>query len=1028
MTLRWLLSGLLIASIYTAGAQSAVGTWTNTGPIQFPVNASGQVNGMGRVCQIKFHPADSMKMYVVSASGGLFISNDNGNTWAPTPGTEQLPTTQCSAVCVDYTNDNILYLSTGDQNYYDDDYGIWKSIDGGNTWNPANTDIGNRMAIDIIMDPTDHNTLIAATDDGIWKTTNAGSTWTETLAGQQMRSMKQRPGSNHVLYAAQDSLFFISNDMGSTWTNITSGVVVPTMNEGMRIAVTPADTNLVILGTTDGYGQILKSVDGGLTFTNIYSSTTQCIVCYDSTVTSGSQGYYNFNLTINPANANELLLVSHCVWRSVDGGNTWSWRTQWYDQVHTDMHDIEFNPYNLSQRFNANDGGFWMSTDSLATTWTPRSNGLAATEIYHAAQSQLIRQMISIGTQDNGELYFDDTWKTNRGGDWGARNSFDYLGNATVYYLNTGNRRNLLPLGGDQTFDCPFVPDNNANIEFAPALPDVAFAGKDSLWRSTNINIDSPTWTLLYVPGGDYIQSIASCRADSNILYFVSDNNNLYRSDNALSASPSFTIYPAPYYTNVAASIATDKYNPNIVYMSCNDSVFLSSDKGATWTDISGTLPGLNILRIISDDYSHAQRLFVCEGNYVYYKDSATTTSSPWNATTGLPTIPQFTDFMIYNDSTAASILRVSTYGRGVWECNIHNNEPPVGDFAASQQYICPGDTVTFNKNIYGNSSAFSWSFPGGVPATSTADSPVVVYPATGNYNATLTIYGAAGNDTVIKTAYIVVSNGTEASLTEGFEEASFPPNPQWYQLSQSGILWQQSAAAGGFGLSAHSMYFDNFDNSTNGSHDRIVTPKTDLTYATSAYVTFDVAYAFYSGYHDSLQVEISTDCGETFTSIYERDSASLATAPDTSGSFVPAAAEWRKDSISLNAFLGSGILLAFDNIGHYGQNLYIDNVNINVTYPPTLSVNTPVGGNSIQVYPNPSTGITKITGTGLKANNEVITCYNAIGAVVSRNQATVTNGVLNASVNLTGMIPGIYEMIVQGDDGSITVKQIVLQ
>ena len=1022
MNLRVLLCVVFVTVVFRMDAQT-VGTWSDTGPLLFPVNVSGQVNGMGRVSQIKFHPTNPMKMYAVSASGGLYISNNNGATWAPTPGTEVLPTTQCSAVCIDYTNDSIIYLSTGDQNYYSEDYGIWKSTNGGITFNPANVNIGNRMAVEIIMDPVNHNTLIAATDDGIWKTTNGGSTWTETFAGSQFKSMKQKPGSNTTLYAATGSNFYRSTNMGTTWTNITAGVVVPTGNEGIRIAVTPADTNLVILGTTGGYGEILKSTNGGTTFTNIYTSTTQCIVCYDSTITSGSQGYYNFNLTINPANPNELLLVSHCVWRSTDGGNTWSWRTQWYDQMHTDMHDIEFNPYNLTQRFDANDGGVWMSTDTLATKWTPRSDGLAATEIYHAAQSPLIRQMVSIGTQDNGELYFDGTWKTNRGGDWGSHNAIDYLGNATVYYMDQGNRRNLLPLGGDMSFNSPFVPNNNANIEFVPAMPDLAFAGKDSLWRSTNLNTSSPTWTMLYVPGGDNIQGIASCRADSNILYFVTDNNNIYRSDNALAATPTFVAITTPGSTNAAASIATDKHNSNIVYLTCNSSVYRSVNKGVTWTNITGALPALNILKIIADDNSATERLFVCEGNYVYYKDNTTTT---WTNTTGMPTIPQITDFMIYNDSTSASILRLSTYGRGVWECNIFNNLPPVGNFVADKQYLCPGDTVHYSKTMYGPATSFIWSFPGGTPATSTADSPTVVYSTPGSYNATLTIFGSTGNDTVIKVAYIVVSNGAVASLTEGFEETTFPPNAQWYQVSQSGNMWQQSAAAGGYGASGHSMFFDNFDNDAGGRHDRIITPKIDLTYATAAYVKFDVAYSYYSGYHDSLEVEVSTDCAKTFNVIYEKDSNVLATAPDTTTSFVPTATEWRTDSISLNAYLGAGMQLAFDNIGHYGENLYIDNINIHVTYPPNLSVvNTPNTGD-IAVFPNPTHDLIAIKGTGIKATSETIICYNATGALVSRKTVPVTTGILEAAINLAALPPGVYELKIQGDDGSVIVRQVI--
>lgn len=1003
-------------------AQS-VGNWRNTGPIQFPVNETGQVDGMGRVSQIKFHPSNPAKIYAVSSSGGLFVTTDTGNTWAPTPGTELLPTTACASVCIDYTNDSILYLSTGDQNYYDDWYGIYKTTNGGITWSPANTSIGGRMAVEIIMDPLNHNTLIAATDDGIWKTTDGGATWTETLSSLAFKSMKQRPGSAHVLYAATGSLFYKSNDMGSSWTNITSGISVPTGNEGIRIAVTPADTNIVFLGTTGGYGIIMKSTDGGATFSTIYSSTSQCIVCYDSTITSGSQGYYNFNLNVNPSNPNELLLVSHCVWRSVDGGNTWSWRTQWWNQVHTDMHDIAFDPYDLTKRFNANDGGVWLSQDTLATYWVPKSTGLSATEMYHAAQSPIDRQMISAGTQDNGEMYYDGIWKCNRGGDWSPRCGIDYLGNNTVYY-EYGYRRNLSPLGGDYTYNPPFTTTPEFNIEFLSSMHNTAFVATDSVWRSMNISADSPSWTFL-VTTGENVMAIASCKADSNILYVVTNDGYLLRSDNALAATPSFTTLSAPAATNVSASITTNKHNSNIVYLSCGNTIYRSVNKGVSWTNITYTLPSINIFKVISDDYSSTERLFVCEGSYVYYKDNTTTT---WTLTTGLPTIMQITDMMIYNDSTSASILRLSTYGRGAWECNIENNLPPSGSFSANQLYICPGDTVRYQKNLYGNITSFSWSFPGGTPATSVSDSPVVVYATPGVYNATLTVFGTFGNDTIIHTTYINVSKGTIAPIVEGFEESFFPPSPEWVLKSQSGTNWQQTPAAGGYGLSAHSMIFDNFDNDGGGHHDRILLPKVDLTYATAAYIKFDVAYSYYPGYRDTLEVDISTDCGNSFSTIYLKDTDLLATAPDTTASFIPTATEWRTDSISLNAFLGNGIQLAFDNVGHYGQNIYIDNVNIKVTIPPNLSSEQISKAGKITVYPNPATNEITIAGDGINGNKVTVTCYNILGVPIAHKTEYLNNGILNTILNVANLPRGLYEIRVQSETSESFIEKVVLQ
>ncbi len=998
-----------VLSLGAAVAQPAVGTWSDTGPVPFPINVSGQVNGMGRVSQIKFHATNPAKRYAVSSSGGLFISVDTGKTWTHTPGTDVLPTTACSAVCIDYTDDNILYLSTGDQNYYSDWYGMYKSIDGGTTWNPSNIGIGTRMSVDIVMDPTNHNAIVAATDDGIWKSPDAGATWTKTLDSGQLRSMKVRPGSSSVLYAATGYNFFKSHDMGSTWTLISTGVTVPSGNEGIRIAVTPADTNLVYLGTTGGYGTILRSTDGGNSFSLIYANDSQCIVCYDSTVASGSQGYYNFNLCVNPINPNELLLGSHCVWRSTDGGITWSWRTQWWHQIHTDMHDLEFDPYVPNRRWNANDGGVWASTDTLATTWSPSCYGLAATEMYHSAQDPTVRQLVSAGTQDNGELYYDGAWKCNRGGDWGARCNMDYLGKGTVYYDN-GSRRDLSPLSGDYTYDAPYTVTNTFHIEFSKMLPNTAVIGTDSIWTSRNINSSSPSWTFLETLGED-IQSVAMSKADSNTLFAVTNNNHLLVCTNLLSGSPTFSVLGTPAATNVAACVTTDKHAANVVYLSCGTTLYRSTDHGATWANITYTLPTYNILKVISDDYSTTERLFVATGSYIFYKDNTTTT---WTLTSGMPTVAGFTDMNVYNDSTSASILRLSTYGRGAWECNIFNNYPPSGMFASNKQQLCVGDTVVYKKDAYGSVTSFQWLFPGGIPATSTADSPMVIYASSGLYNATLILTGTYGNDTIKYSNYINVSAGDTGSFVEGFEESSFPPIG-WTQQSASGLTWAWADSIGGYGASLHSAYFNNFNNDAGGNHDRFILPRLDLTFALSAYMKFDVAYSYYPSYKDSLLVDVSTDCGRTFTTVYIKDSSILATAPDTTQFFVPSATEWRTDSVNLNAFLGNSVEVAFDNVGHYGQNIYIDNVDIMVVNPPLGLANTQSKAFQAYCFPNPASNELNVAYNGMPVGKMTLAVMDIAGRVLREQDFHIAASAGTVSVPINDLAIGAYFVIVSG-------------
>ncbi len=1020
MRLRLVMFLLLAIQSDRLCAQTTIGNWVNTGPILFPVNVSGQVNGMGRVSQVKFHPNNSQKMYAVSASGGLFISLNNGLSWAPTAGTEVLPQTSCSSVCIDYTNDSIIYLSTGDANYYGDSYGIWKSTNGGLSFASCNNNIGNRMAVEILMDPLNHNTLIAATTDGIWKSTNAGLNWTETHVGDAFKDMKRKPGSNSTVYAVSGLNYYISNDFGSNWTNITNGLLIPQNNGGLRLAVSAADTNVVYIATTDSDGVVMRSTDGGLNFSVVYADTSQCLVCYDQSPASGSQGNYNFSLTANPLNANEVILVSHCVWRSTDGGSTWSKRTSWWNECHTDMHDIEFNPYNNSQRFNANDGGVWLTTDTACTLWHPRSDGLSATEVYHAAQSNLIRQMVSSGTQDNGELYFDNVWKCNRGGDWGPVCNFDFLPGANVYYVGSGNRRSLQPLGGDQSYNSPFSPTNNAAIEFYENMTNMAFIAADSLWRSTDINTSSPSWSLIG-PFNETVQSMSLCHADSNLLYVVTNNNHIHKSINALAATPIFTTISTPYSNNNGASIATYKPNANVVYISCNNRVYRSGNKGLTWTNITYNLPNLNIRKIIVDDYSSTERVFVNMGSYVYYKDN---TSNTWTITNSIPTVPNVTDMMCFNNGTSASILRLSTYGRGVWELNINNNLPPVADFASDKQYICPGDTVHYFKTIFGPYNSFVWNFPGGNPSTSTADSPVVIYAGNGNFDARLIALSNTGNDTMLKTNYIVVSNGYGNTVQEGFEGSTFTP-AGWETQVNSGLNWQRVDTVGGYGLSLHCAFYDNFNHDAGGKQDRLITPQLDLNNALYAFITFDVAYCYYPGYRDTLEVSVSTDCNRSFTPLYLKDTTLLATAPNTGNFFVPTATQWRTDTVWLTPYLGQSISVAFNNIGHYGQTLYIDNVNLNAQFTGIKNIN--VAG-QLQVYPNPAHTNLKVKASGLSGSKVYIEVLNIVGTVVKSQWLNVSAGELNTVVNVQGWVPGMYQIKLQSEDGGRMTTPFIVQ
>ena len=949
---------LLIAIFTFLSLPAAAQSWKQTGPVNFPVNVSGQINGIGRVTQIKFHPSLPNKLYVTSASGGLFNSNDNGNSWT-LMGTDKFPATACASLCVDYTDDNIIYLSTGDPNYYGTDFGIYKTTNAGVTWAPANTGIGNRMALEMLMDPSNHNIVVAVTNDGIWRTTDGGTSWTIVKSGGNFRDMKRRPNTN-TLYAVTQSQFWISNDFGINWSQVTAGLVIPAGTNGLRLGVSAANNNILYLLANGSNGVLFKSTNAGTSFVQTYSSATQCIVCYNSAPASNGQGNYNLGMCADPFDANHIYVVAHCLWESNDGGTSFQQKTEWYAILHTDHHQVEVNPYDVNQLWNVNDGGVWKRRGLNDSLWDPKSDGIGATEIYQAGQSTVNKKIISIGTQDNGELYYDGIWKTNRGGDWGSRIYFDYTPESMGYYLATGERRTFAPYGGSNTYNSPFTVTNNSRIAFHPNKLDLALLAKDTVFRTLNLSASSPAWTNIFATT-NAIRDISISTADSTIAYVVSNNAKFTRINNLLGTPVSIT-FNTPNSTSSRGSVAAVKGNVNVVYISCNNKMYRSADQGANWTDITYNLPGTNILKIYHDDFSLDETIYVCTGNKVYSKNI---TAITWtDITYNLPSIANITDFMIYNSGNITSKLRVSYYGRGVWEYTMHSNYPPIANFTSNKTYVCPGQQIQFTDQSDGDNLVYNWNFPGGTPSSSALQNPLVTYSTAGIYSVTLTVTNANGSNVKTFSNYIIVGNGTPQLVSEGFQGASFPPAAWTLEDDgNDGLNWYRSNAAGGFGNSSRSIAFDNYNNDTQGKKDQLHLPVLNLTSFSSAKLIFDVAYAPYdlNSYLDSLRIGVSTDCGTTFTYLYTKFGTSLATAPVNTGStFVPLPNQWRTDTVLLNNYLASNnLLIAIENVGRFGQQLFIDNVNLQLNPTSKFTVNdtTICAGTSVS-FTDQSTGL----------------------------------------------------------------------
>jgi serine protease len=341
--------------------------------------------------------------------------------------------------------------------------------------------------------------------------------------------------------------------------------------------------------------------------------------------------------------------------------------------------------------------------------------------------------------------------------------------------------------------------------------------------------------------------------------------------------------------------------------------------------------------------------------------------------------------------STTAATLTTSGMGAGridaaaAMACAASANAgPPNVNFYTQTPVTCPGAPVKFYDQTYFGATSWAWTFAGATPSTSTAQNPTVTYAAAGTYSVQLTATNPNGSGTQTKTSYITVAGPTTLPLSEGFTNATYPP-AGWseFDFYVDSVKWYRNTSVGGYGTSTKCIYFDNYNSDTRGKADEIRTPKYNFSALSTAQLTFDLAYARYDAeYSDSLKVLVSTDCGATWSQVYFKGGTGLATAPDnTTAVFVPANNEWRTETVSLTSFVGQGsVLVSFQNIGRYGQALYVDNINITgitAGAPPvagfTASANTctnqivSLTDNSTN---NPTTWAWTTSGGTLSANN----------------------------------------------------------
>ena len=283
--------------------KSASGTWTQFGPVAYPANNTGQPTGMGRINCIAFHPTDPNTLYVAASTGGIWKTIDNGANWINI--SSDMPQLGVSSLLIHPTNPNIIYVGTGDRDGADaTGVGVYKTTDGGATWDAMNTGMTNATVGMMLMHPSDPNNILAATKSGIYKTTNGGLNWTLKQSGD-FRDIKFKPGDPLIVYATRvitPSGFYRSTDNGETWTLITTPIT--DVGSRMVIGVSPANPAYVYLvqikSADNTFKALLRSTDSGLNFTEQSNSPNIFDYSCNGSGTSSQRRLPSFSMRKSP--------------------------------------------------------------------------------------------------------------------------------------------------------------------------------------------------------------------------------------------------------------------------------------------------------------------------------------------------------------------------------------------------------------------------------------------------------------------------------------------------------------------------------------------------------------------------------------------------------------------------------------------------------------------------------------------------------------------------------------------------------
>jgi photosystem II stability/assembly factor-like uncharacterized protein len=726
----------------------------------------------GRIVDLAVNPENPTEFYAAYASGGLWYTNNNGTSFTPVMDTA--PTLNCGSVTVDWKSGTI-WVGTGEVNASRSSYsgiGILKSSDKGKTWENLGLPESHHISR-ILVNPKNINEITVGVvghlytknnERGIYKTLDGGKTWQQTLFVNDETGIIDvvvSPNNFNVQYAAawqkdRKAWDFIGNgkgsgiyksiDAGNTWNLISttsSGfpadegvgrIGLFSVNDTIVYAVVdnqnkrpnskmekPKDANAALLETEVIGCELYKSVDGGISWKKTHENYIDDLYY--------SYGYYFGNIAVDLANENRIYLGGVPLIFSEDGGKTFQSISK--DNVHADHHVTWINPKNSNHIINGNDGGVNITYDNGAH-WI-KCNNQAVGQFYTVNVDNEKTYNIYGGLQDNGVWVGPNNYEHSL--DWQQDGKYPYEGllggdgmqvqidnrDANIIYTGSqfGSYYRINRKTEKWNYISPKAKKDEEAFRFNWQTPillsshnqDILYMGSQYLHRSMN---QGETWDKISddVTKGKVVGNVAfgtiTAIAENNfqfgLLYVGSDDGLIHVSKDG---GATWTKISDNLPQNLWVSkIVSSKHKKERVYVTLNgyrnddftSYVFVSNDYGTTWESITNNLPQSPV-NVIVEDNAKENILYVGTDNGLFISIDKGATWQDFS--TEMPNVAVH-DLVIQSQ---AKELVVATHGRSIYKVSLDKIQLLNKEILSKEMHVFQPEKIK-KSDQWGN----SWS------------------------------------------------------------------------------------------------------------------------------------------------------------------------------------------------------------------------------------------------------------------------------------------------------------------------------